>query len=122
MRFLADMCVSMATVRALLEAGHDAVHLRDEGLQRLADDEVLAKARREGRVVLTFDLDFGDLLALGLDDSPSVVVFRLGDATPASVNRRLLAVIDESAVALDHGAVVVVEDHRYRLRSLPIRA
>lgn len=63
MRFLADMGVSLSTVRAFRADGHDAVPLREEGLSRLPDAEILAKARREQRIVLTFDLDFGDLLA-----------------------------------------------------------
>ena len=58
MRFLADMGVSITTVHALREAGHDAVHLREEGLIRLPDPDIVAKAAQEHRVVLTFDLDF----------------------------------------------------------------
>jgi len=56
MRFLADMGVSMTTVDALRQAGEDVVHLRDEGLHRLPDNHILGKARREQRIVLTFDL------------------------------------------------------------------
>ena len=62
MRFLADMGVATSTVRARVAAGHDAVHLSAQGLQRLADDQILVKARDEKRIVITFDLDFGDLL------------------------------------------------------------
>ncbi len=97
MNFLADAGLSLATVRWLRECGHDAVHLRELGLQRLADAEIMEKARSEGRIVLTFDLDFTDLLALGLRDSPSVIIFRLHNETPASVNPRLLAVLRERA-------------------------
>jgi predicted nuclease of predicted toxin-antitoxin system len=62
-KFLADMGVSMSTLDSLRDVGHDAVHLRDEGLLRMEDSDILVKARSEDRVVLTFDLDFGDLLA-----------------------------------------------------------
>ncbi len=119
MRFLADMGVSMGTVHALRVAGHDVTHLREEGLHRLGDGEILEKARVENRV-LTFDLDFGDLLALGLRSSPSVIIFRLSDETPASVNSRLITVIEKAGEVLDRGAIVIVEDSRYRLRSLPV--
>lgn len=61
MKFLADMGVSMSTVRSLRERGHNAVHLREEALHKLPDEKILEKARQEGRIVLTFDLDFGDL-------------------------------------------------------------
>jgi len=110
----------MATVHALRQQGHDIVHLREQGLQRLPDPEIMEKARAEGRIVLTFDLDFADLLALGVSDSPSVVIFRLRDETPASVNPRLLEVLDERSKELEKGALIVVEDSRYRMRRLPI--
>ena len=43
MRFLADMGVSMTTVAALRAANHDTIHLRDEGLIRLPDPDIVAK-------------------------------------------------------------------------------
>lgn len=58
MKFSADASVSMTTIRWLREQGYDAVHLRDEGLERLPDNAIMQKARDEGRVVMTFDLDF----------------------------------------------------------------
>jgi predicted nuclease of predicted toxin-antitoxin system len=57
MRFLADMGVSLRVVEWLRSFGHDAIHLRDEGLQKLPNGEIFRKAIREQRVVLTFDLD-----------------------------------------------------------------
>jgi predicted nuclease of predicted toxin-antitoxin system len=76
-KFLADMGVSLTTVEALRAEDHDAVHLRDEGLIRLPDSEIAAKAVAETRVVLTFDLDFGDILAMARSKAPSVIIFRL---------------------------------------------
>ena len=61
------MGVSITTVEALRMARHDTVHLREESLIRLPDPEIVAKAAREGRPMLTFDLDFGDILAAALD-------------------------------------------------------
>ena len=63
MRFLADMGVSLRVVEWLRSSGHDAIHLRDEGLQKLPNGEIFRKAIREQRVVLTFDLDFGAIVA-----------------------------------------------------------
>jgi len=63
-RFLADMGVSITTVHALRDAAHDAVHLREDGPIWLPDPDIVAKAVREHRVVLTFDLDFGDIMTV----------------------------------------------------------
>lgn len=48
---LADMGLSPKVVAWLRGAGHDAVHLREEGLQRLPDDAVFAEgpSRRSNR-------------------------------------------------------------------------
>ena len=44
MKFLADMGISQTTVNWLKEAGHEAVHLREEGLQKMPDTEIIEKA------------------------------------------------------------------------------
>lgn len=64
MKFLADMGVSTSTVLALRHLSHDVVHLRDQGLIRMEDPDIVKKAKQEGRIVLTFDLDFGEIMAL----------------------------------------------------------
>src|SRR5881628_1728013 len=101
------MGLSMRTVRALREAGEDIVHLREEGLHRLPDSQILEKAGRESRVIVTFDLDFGELLALGSHVLPSVVIFRMRNQTPAVVTSHLLRVISECGAALETGAIVI---------------
>ena len=84
MPFLADMGVSHRTVGWLKEQGHDAIHLREQGLQRMRDPDILEKARQEDRALLTMDLDFGALLAANRGLLPSVIIFRLEDETPGS--------------------------------------
>ncbi len=119
MRFLADMGVSPKAVAWLRAAGHDAVHLREEGLHRIPDEAVFAKARLEDRIVLTFDLDFGELVALNAGSVVSVIVFRVQDTRTESVINRLADVLEQSREVLQEGAIVVVEDARHRVRRLP---
>lgn len=121
MKFLADMGISQKTVFWLRNKGHDAIHLRERNLQRLPDPLILKKAREEGRVILTCDLDFAALLAASNDQLPSVVLFRLDDERPDNINERLAAVLNQSMEALDRGAIVSVEEKRYRVRFLPIK-
>lgn len=121
MRFLADAGISPKTIEFLRQRGHDAVHAREIAMQRAKDREVVERAREENRIALTFDLDFGEVLALGVLDRPSVVIFRLADERAESVNRRLEVVLSEQAAALESGALVLIEDTRYRIRFLPIR-
>jgi len=120
MKFLADMGISMRTVAFLRDLGHDAVHLYEQGLERLSDPSILQKARGEHRVLLTHDLDFGELMAASGANLPSVVVFRLRDMRPAGVNAHLQEVVTEYHEMLETGVIVSVSDRQVRLRSLPI--
>jgi len=120
-KFLADMGVSMATVAALRDSGEDIVHLREQGLHRMPDEQIVKKAADEQRIVLTFDLDFGDILAAGGQSVPSVVLFRMRNQTPAAVTPRLFDVLAGCRPALERGAIVIVHEDGYRVRPLPIR-
>lgn len=120
MRFLADAGIAGRIVDWLRARTHDAVHLRDQGLQRLPDGEVFAKACAERRVVLTFDVDFGEIVALSPAPAASVILFRLHDTSTPHVIERLEAVLRVSAAQLEHGGVVVVvEETRHRVRAFP---
>jgi predicted nuclease of predicted toxin-antitoxin system len=114
------MGLAQSTVAFLRAQGHDAVHLRDQGLQQLEDVEIVQKARAEGRVILTHDLDFGRIVALGGTRVPSVITFRLGDMRPSQMNQYLSAVLERFAEQLERGALVSVTDSGIRVRSLPI--
>lgn len=122
MRFLADMGVSLRVVEWLRSTDHDVRHLREEGLHRLADADILAKAAREARIVLTFDLDFGELLALSGESTVSVILFRLRNTRTPNVIERLNTVLRHCGAALERRAIVVVEDGRHRVRHLPVRS
>jgi predicted nuclease of predicted toxin-antitoxin system len=71
------MGLAQSTGEYLRSLGHDAVHLRDEGLQRLPDERIVIKAQDEGRTIITHDLDFGRIVALSGDTVPSIVTLRL---------------------------------------------
>lgn len=120
MRFMADAGVSPKTVEFLNQLGHEAVHVRTLTLQRAPDRELVERSRADSSVVVTFDLDFGEILALGVLDKPSVIIFRLADERADSVNQRLSTVLTERLADLESGALILVEDTRYRVRKLPI--
>jgi predicted nuclease of predicted toxin-antitoxin system len=101
--------------------GEEVVHLREQGLHTMPDDQILAKAVREQRIILTCDLDFGDLLAASGGSVPSVILIRMRNQTPKAVTPRVFQVLRTYHIALDAGAIVIVEDGGCRLRHLPIR-
>ena len=110
MKFLADIGISPKTVSFLRDLVHQAVHPHQEGLRTLSDAEILEKARCEGSIVLTHDLDFGDLLAASGARLPTVIIFRLRNMRPERVNLYLQNIITQHATTLDHGVIATVAE------------
>ena len=106
------MCASW-----LNSQGHDATHLRDEGLQ--PNGEIFDKAIAESRVIVTFDRDFGEIAALSKGRKTGVILFRLRNTRTSFVVQRLSEIIAEYPDALARGAIVIVEEARQRVREFP---
>ncbi len=117
----ADLNVSPLTVEALVREGWDVVRISSRIPARSPDREILDLARREGRGIVTQDLDFSALLALGGFDRPSLVTLRLSDTAPETVTRRLLETAPLLEQVLPEGSAVAIEDMAVRVRRLPIR-
>jgi len=100
MQFLADMGVSTRVADWLRSQGHDVVHLRDRGLQRLPNGDIFRLAAQEQRVVLTFDLDFGEIVAQSGGSTVSVVLFRLKNTRTDHVIERLQSMLQQSSKEL----------------------
>ena len=120
MRLLADMHIAPRTVRFLRSLGHDVVRV-DELLQSTATDvAIVAAATREGRSILTQDLDFSAVVALSGRTAPSVISLRLSSSRVERVNAVLQEVLPGVEQDLLHGAIVTVQDGRVRIRRLPV--
>ncbi|HKG00495.1 MAG TPA: DUF5615 family PIN-like protein [Xanthobacteraceae bacterium] len=120
MKFLVDMPLSPSLAQWLIDAGHEAIHVSDIGMARASDTEIVARAKREGRTVITADLDYSRLLALTGAMQPGLILFRGGDWTDADVIARVDRLL-RSTTGLDlERSVFVIERNRVRRRRLPI--
>ncbi len=120
MRFLVDMPLSPGLVEFLTELGHDAVHASDMGLAMAPDVQIMERARAEGRVVVTADLDFPQLLALSGASGPGIILFRGGTYSEAETRHLMHRVLRSEQVERLGAAITVVESERIRVTRLPI--
>ena len=116
MRFLADENFPAAAVRALRETGHDVAWVGAVA-PGLADLDVLALMAREGRILLTFDKDFGELARSSrLPSACGVLLFRIPMSRPGDIGSRLAGLIEARDDWAGHFSVV--ETGRVRMRPL----
>ena len=121
MKFLIDNNLSPLLAEGLKAAGHDAVHLRDLGMQAAPDAAVLQRARVDERVLVSADTDFGGLLSRSRATGPLVLLIRrLAGRRAAEQSAIILANLDQVAEDLTAGAVVVIGEDWIRIRRLPM--
>lgn len=121
LRFLADVHISPLTVAALKFQGYDILRSTDLLLATAADVDILELARVEGRIIITQDLDFSMLIAVGKYNQPSLVTLRLSSAKPDVITQRLLEVLPQLEEELTQGSALTIDDNSVRIRKLPIR-
>ena len=98
-----------------------SVHVRDVGLERASDDEILQYAIAYDYVVITRDGDFSRMLANTALALPSVVHLRLPNLhRPVEQAQLLVECIMTHGDALARGAIVSVDERGARVRLLPI--
>ncbi|BCB95884.1 hypothetical protein JZK55_08060 [Dissulfurispira thermophila] len=120
MKFLADMPISPKTVMHLRSLGHDVYRISEKGLYRAKDHDIVEIAVIENRVILTMDLDFAAIIAISHMAIPSTVIFRVMDESYENINALLENILPRVGNDLLNGAIVIIEDDRFRIRKLPI--
>jgi predicted nuclease of predicted toxin-antitoxin system len=117
MRFLADESCDFAAVHALRAAGHDVAAVSD--VARGADDSaVIELARSEGRILLTEDKDFGQLVFAAARQNSGVVLLRWPVSARSSLGAALVEFAASHGESLT-GAFCVVEPGRARVSRSP---
>lgn len=120
MKALLDMPVSASLLSVLEARGHEGVHAHGTGMDLAPDEEILSLARREGRVVITADMDFPRMLALSAAEGPGLILFRGGSYSDEEMRGLLERVLEAVEPETLERSVCVVDRHRVRITRLPL--
>jgi predicted nuclease of predicted toxin-antitoxin system len=108
MKFLVDECTGTSVVACLRDEGHDAVAVV-EVMPEADDEEILARAVSEGRIVVTNDKDFGELVYRSGWEHRGVVLLRLRDEQAENKVRMMKVALAQVGERLRNHYVVVTE-------------
>jgi predicted nuclease of predicted toxin-antitoxin system len=115
-KFKTDENLPAEAAAVLREYGFDADTVRDENLSGADDRTIATRARDEGRILVTLDLDFANIQAYAPHTHAGIIVLRLkrqDKATVVSYIRRIAAVLDRRSPT---GQLWIVEHNRIRFR------
>lgn len=119
MRFLLDADMPRSSASVFAARGHEVLDVRDAGLNGLADESIAKFAKKEGRIIITRDVEFGSILRYPPGSYVGIVVIRLAPLqTAEQINRALAGFLDAVKDEELKGSVIIVEPGRYRIRRL----
>ena len=124
MKFLLDENIDARLLPFLQELGHDVTSVAKDYLYGLLDEDVLAIAHQEHRILITNDRDFGELIFRQQLSHSGILLFRL---TPYDANihlrkKRLQYILDNYTDQLSHFLVVTAKRVRVRTTITKISA
>lgn len=121
MKFLVDNALAPQVAVGRRDAEHDAIHVRDMGLQAADDTVIFDRAVSKDRTIISDDTDFGTLLSQRQTQYPSLILLRWPALRrPADQVRVVLDNLSQVEADLEAGCMVVIEPDRLRVRLLPI--
>lgn len=116
-RLLADENIPARAIDALRGAGCDVLSIREHAPES-SDDEVLRIAVAQGRILLTFDRDYGELIfGQGQAAPPSVIYFRMLPVAPREVSDAVLSLLADADSIND--SMVIASRQGIRRRRFP---
>jgi len=116
-KFLLDANLSPKTGRYLREKFNlDIVDLITLGKHDLTDEKVIKLAKKDKRVIITFDLDFGEIYYFSERGKVGIIVLRIENQTVESVNKVLDKFFQKEAKNIDlEKSLVVIDENRIRI-------
>lgn len=114
MKFLVDVGVSKKVERWLAENGYDVKNVRDID-PKAKDSEILSLTVKDGRMVITMDKDFGELIYNSGKKHAGVLILRLEDANGEQKVEVVKKILHEYADKIEN-RFCVFQDGRLRIR------
>ena len=120
MHFVVDESTGTAVAEYLRSLGHDVLAVA-EAMPQADDPAILARALSEGRIIITNDKDFGELIFRSGQAHHGVLLLRLHDETPTNRVRVIKSVLEQYSDRLAGCFTVATEGLvRIRLGSEPL--
>jgi predicted nuclease of predicted toxin-antitoxin system len=120
MKLKLDENLSRHLKHVLENLNHDVLTVSDQGLLSQDDIAIGKAAKTEGRMLLTLDLEFGDLRKYPPGSHPGIILFRPRSFGPLAVNRFVEGFVRDENLDEFAGCVVVVEPSKVRVRRPPL--
>ena len=120
MKLLLDMNIPVKFTSLFKQKGFEVLRWSDIGKPNATDKEIIAYARDNEFIVVTYDLDFSAILSASHDLKPSIVQVRTTLHQAAKIVDLVATAIWQNKDNLIRGAILTIDSKRARFRMLPL--
>jgi len=120
MKVLLDMNIPLGYAELLAENGIESLRWSDVGAPDAEDTEIMAYARNNDYIVLTYDLDFSTILSITHDLKPSVAQIRASVLYAQRAVELIASALLRHEIDLKNGAILSIDLNKARIRLLPL--
>jgi predicted nuclease of predicted toxin-antitoxin system len=117
-KFLADQDIWRVTLDLLRSCDHDVLSAGEIGMARGSDQDLLAKASEDKRLLITRDKGFGSLTFLGDFKMSGVILLRIKPENQDQVHAELKRVLETHEEGELQKCFCTVEPGRHRIRRI----
>ena len=89
LKFMIDANMPRLVMRNLNDLGYDTVDIRDIEKPGIDDDRIFELAQQEGRIILTRDQDFGNIILYPLETHKGIIVLKTRYTYPRKLGHKL---------------------------------
>ena len=119
-QFLIDENISKAFKKPFESNGYSVVHVSEVELTNTPDETIVEWAAQNNYSIVTFDLDFSRIIALGNKQLPSIITFRIDGMNEIYLENTIRHNFTDLIPHILEGSLITIDDNKIRVTKLPI--
>lgn len=121
LKFLLNANISHETAEFLKSMGYEVKTVAQFGLETAEDVKIVEKAVKEKMIIITLDLDFGNIFYFSTKEKIWIIVLRLKNQTVGSVNKTLKWLLETKILEKreSKNTLMIIREKGIRIRRKP---
>lgn len=121
LKFLLNANISHETASFLNQIGYEAKTVAQFNLEESTDQEIVNFATKHKMIIVTLDLDFGEIFYFSSKSRLGIIILKLADQRVESVNKILIRLLDSKILNKKkfQTSLIIVDENKFRIRTKP---
>lgn len=116
MKIKIDENLPIDVLELIRSAGHDVESVYSENIQGCSDQVLMMKCQEEGRVLISLDNDFSDIIAYPPEKTEGIIVLRTKEQSKEAALKVVRNLLPRLAEKFFPGQLWIVDENRIRIR------